>query len=156
MGQNRLYFDETQITQQKISWMASHRKSAPPFLSDKGNRHHLTDVNHLTHMRFAYTVHFMNTWDEAKRVKNLADHGIDFADLDDFFLGDLLTREDARYAYGELRLQSIGLCNGVVLFVAWTPRGKDGGIDHDIPHLISARKAVSHEQKAWFQRYHKR
>jgi len=56
----------------------------------------------------------MNTWDDAKRAKNLADHGIDFADLDDFFLGDLLTREDVRHAYGELRLQSLGLCNGVV------------------------------------------
>jgi len=38
----------------------------------------------------------MNTWDETKRVKNLVDHGIDFADLDGFFFGDLLTREDAR------------------------------------------------------------
>jgi len=94
----------------------------------------------------------MNTWDEAKRMKNLADHGIDFADLDGFFLGDLLTREDARHAYGELRLQSIGLFNDVVLFVAWTPRGEYD----DIPHLISARKAVSHEQTAWFQRYRKR
>jgi len=35
----------------------------------------------------------MNTWDEAKRAQNLADHGIDFAELDGFFLGDLLTRE---------------------------------------------------------------
>jgi len=40
----------------------------------------------------------MNTWDDAKRAKNLANHGIDFADLDDFFLGDLLTREDVRHA----------------------------------------------------------
>jgi len=56
----------------------------------------------------------MNTWDEAKRAQNLADHGIDFADLDGFFLGDLLTREDARQDYGELRLQSLGLFNGVV------------------------------------------
>jgi len=46
-------------------------------------------------------------------------------------------------------LQSIGLFNGVALFVVWTPRGEDG----EIPHLISARKAVSHEQNAWFQRY---
>jgi len=94
----------------------------------------------------------MSTWDEAKRAQNLADHGIDFADLDGFFLGDLLTREDAREGYGELRLQSVGLLNGVVLFVVWTPRGEHG----DIPHLVSARKAVSHEEKAWFQRYRKR
>jgi len=93
----------------------------------------------------------VNTWDPAKRVKNLADHGIDFADLDGFFEGELLTREDARHAYGELRLQSIGVFNGVALFVVWTPRGEEG----DTPHLISARKAVSHEEKAWFQRYRK-
>jgi len=55
----------------------------------------------------------MNTWDETKRAKNLADHGIDLAELDGFFLGDLLTREDG-----------------------------------DIAHLISARKAVSYEEKA--------
>jgi len=94
----------------------------------------------------------MSTWDEAKRTKNRVDHGIDFADLDGFFLGDLLTREDARHAYGEVRLQSLGLFNGVVLFVVWTPRGEHG----DIPHLISARKAVFHETTAWFQRYRKR
>jgi len=78
----------------------------------------------LTHMRFASTIRSVNTWDETKRVKNLSDHGIDFADLDGFFHGDLLTREDARHAYGELRLQSIGLFNGVALFVVWTPRAK--------------------------------
>jgi len=94
----------------------------------------------------------MNTWDEAKRVQNLADHGIDFAELDGFFLGDLLTREDARLDYGELRLQSLGLFNGVVLFVVWTPRGEHD----DVAHLISARKAVSHEENVWFQRYRKR
>jgi len=93
----------------------------------------------------------MNTWDESKRTLNWNEHGINFADLDDFFLGNLLTREDTRYAYGEVRLQSLGLFKGVVLFVVWTPRGEDG----DIPHLISARKALSHEEKAWFQRYRK-
>ena len=41
----------------------------------------------------------MNTWDETKRRRNLKDHGIDFADLEAFFSGDLLTREDLRLAY---------------------------------------------------------
>lgn len=94
----------------------------------------------------------METWDGTKRAKNFADHGIDLAELEGFFLGDLLTREDAREAYGEPRFQSIGMFNGVVLFVVWTPRGEHG----DIPHLISARKAVTHEHKAWYQRYRKR
>jgi len=54
----------------------------------------------------------MNTWEESKRALNWDDHGIDFADLDGFFLGDLLTREDTRYDYGELRLQSLGWFKG--------------------------------------------
>jgi len=91
------------------------------------------------------------TWDEAKRRRNLSDHGIDFAGLEGFFDGDLFTREDTRVAYGEPRFQSIGVFNGVALFVVWTPRGKFG----DTPHLISARKAQSHEEKAWYQRYRK-
>lgn len=59
----------------------------------------------------------MNTWDDTKRRRNLKDHGIDFADLEGFFDGDLLTREDLRDAYGERRYQSIGVFNGVALFV---------------------------------------
>lgn len=94
----------------------------------------------------------MITWDEPKRAKNLKDHGIDFAGLEEFFDGDLLTREDTREAYFEQRLQSIGVFNGIALFVVWTPRGNDG----DISHLISARKAANHEYKAWQSRYQKR
>ncbi len=85
----------------------------------------------------------VNTWDYNKREKNLKDHGVDFADLEGFFDGDLLTREDTRQAYLEKRLQSVGVFNGVALFVVWTPRGEDG----DMAHLISARKAVHHECK---------
>lgn len=47
--------------------------------------------------------------------------------------------------------KSVGVFNGVALFVAWTPRGEDG----DIPHLISARKAESHEAQAWSRHYQK-
>ena len=64
----------------------------------------------------------VNTWDETKRRRNLNDHGVDFADLEDFFGGDLLTREDQREAYEERRYQSVGMFNGVALFVVWTPR----------------------------------
>jgi uncharacterized DUF497 family protein len=94
----------------------------------------------------------MNTWGEAKRLLNLAEHGVDFAGLEGFFDGDLLTREDTRMAYGEQRFQSVGVFSGVALFVVWTPRGEYG----DTAHLISARKAESHEEKSWYQRYRKR
>lgn len=94
----------------------------------------------------------MITWDERKRQQNLEDHGIDFADLEEFFDGGLLTREDKRQAYGEVRFQSVGVMNDVALFVVWTPRGEDG----DVAHLLSARKAEKHEHKAWLARYAKR
>ena len=94
----------------------------------------------------------MITWDERKRRHNLKDHGIDFADLEEFFDGDLLTREDKRQAYGEVRFQSVGVMYDVALFVVWTARRDDG----EIAHLISARKAEKHEYKAWLARYAKR
>lgn len=50
----------------------------------------------------------MVTFDEAKRQANIVKHGIDLAALSGFFDGDLLTREDTRAAYGELRFQSVG------------------------------------------------
>ncbi len=92
----------------------------------------------------------MITWDAHKRLRNLLDHGIDLADLDDFFGGELLTLEDTRVAYGEARFQSIGVFEDVPLFVVWAPRGAD-----DMPHVISARKAVKHEEQAWYWRHSK-
>ncbi|MBK1617989.1 hypothetical protein CKO42_05885 [Lamprobacter modestohalophilus] len=46
----------------------------------------------------ASTLTDMITWDESKRLINRDQHGVDFADLEAFFDGDLLTREDAREA----------------------------------------------------------
>jgi uncharacterized protein len=91
------------------------------------------------------------TWDEHKRLRNLADHGVDLEDLDGFFDSELLTMEDMREPYGEVRFQSVGIFQGLPLFVVWAPRGGD-----DIPHVISARKAVKHEEQAWHWRYSKR
>jgi len=82
----------------------------------------------LSHMQSASTIRCLNTWDEAKRQQTLQNHDIDLADLDGFFDGDVLTREDVRETYGEVRYQTIGVFNGVALFVAWTPRGKQGDI----------------------------
>jgi uncharacterized DUF497 family protein len=83
------------------------------------------------------------TFDETKCQTNIAKHGIDLATLSGFFEGDLLTREDVRESYGELRFQSVGWHEGELLFVVWTP-GDDGW-----PHIISARKAEKHEREAW-------
>jgi uncharacterized protein len=87
------------------------------------------------------------TWNESKRSKNLCDHGVDFADLEHFFDGDLLTLEDERAAYGEQRFQSVGLLKDICLFVVWALREVD-----ERPHIISARRANKHETQAWYKR----
>ena len=83
------------------------------------------------------------TYNEAKRQANIVKHSIDLAALSGFFDGDLLTREDASAAYGELRFQSVGWLAEEMLFVVWTPG------DGEWPHIISARKAERHEREAW-------
>jgi uncharacterized protein len=94
-------------------------------------------------------MHVYIQWDEEKRRANLREHGIDFADLLEFFDGELATDEDARYFYGEPRFQSVGILAGVVLSVVWTP------VDTDATtiRLISARKATRYETQKWFHRY---
>jgi uncharacterized DUF497 family protein len=85
----------------------------------------------------------MISFDETKRQANMVKHGIDLAALSGFFDGDLVTREDARAAYDEMRFQSVGWYGGDILFVVWTPG------DNEWPHIISARKAEKHEREAW-------
>jgi len=88
-------------------------------------------------------------WNEKKRCINLREHGIDFVDLLDFFDGELMTQEDERYEYSELRFQSIGMLRALVLFVAWTP----ADADDVVVHRISARRATQYETETWFQQY---
>jgi uncharacterized DUF497 family protein len=84
------------------------------------------------------------TYDEAKRKTNLHKHGIDFVGCEVIFPGFTITREDARDVYGEPRLQTLGLWNGVVMFVVHTPRGEDD-------HVISIRKANRHEERIYWE-----
>lgn len=86
----------------------------------------------------------MITYDESKRLLNLKNHYLDFAGCEVVFLGFTLTREDGRDAYGELRLQTLGLWNGVVVFVVHTPRGEND-------HIISIRKADKHEEQSYWR-----
>jgi uncharacterized protein len=43
----------------------------------------------------------MPTWDEAKRRKNLREHGFDFEGCEALFDGPLVVLEDKRGRYGE-------------------------------------------------------
>ena len=73
----------------------------------------------------------MISWDEPKRRENLRKHKIDLADLESVFDYPMVSVEDDRESYGELRLQSLAMWQGRVVFLVWTPRGDDTA------HLIS-------------------
>jgi uncharacterized DUF497 family protein len=85
------------------------------------------------------------TWDEPKRLENIRKHKIDLADLEPLFDYPMVTVEDSRESYGELRLQSLGMWQGRVVFLVWTPRGEDTA------HLISCRYADRQETDDYFQ-----
>ena len=59
----------------------------------------------------------MITRDEPRRKSNLKKHQIDLADLESAFDLPLITVEDDREAYGELRLQSLAMWRGRVVFL---------------------------------------
>ena len=86
----------------------------------------------------------MVTYDEAKRQANIKKHGFDLLGSEAVFEGFTLTREDAHDAYGELRLQTLGMWNGIVVFVVHTARG-------NTDHVISIRKAEKHEERIYWK-----
>jgi uncharacterized protein len=86
----------------------------------------------------------MITWDEAKRRENLRKHKIDLAELELAFDLPMITVEDDREPYGELRLQSLAMWRGRIVFLVWTPRGDDTA------HLISCRYADRTQTEAYF------
>ena len=59
----------------------------------------------------------------------------------------MISVEDARQSYGELRLQSLGMWQGRVVFLVWTPRGDD------VAHLISCRYANRKETDDFFSAF---
>jgi uncharacterized DUF497 family protein len=82
-------------------------------------------------------------WDEAKRQRNLAEHGIDFADvLEAFAKPARVEFADTRCDYGELRSVLLVPMRGRLLHITWTWRGR-------ARRLISARKANAREQQRY-------
>jgi hypothetical protein len=57
----------------------------------------------------------------------------------------MVTVEDTRESYREVRLQSLGMFAGRVVFLVWSPRCDDTA------HLISCRHADRHETNQYFQ-----
>ena len=79
------------------------------------------------------------TYDSAKRVKTLAERGLDFADAAFVFAGVTLEIQDIRKDYGEERILCFGRLKGRMVVVGFTPRGATR-------HVFSMRKANEREQ----------
>jgi uncharacterized DUF497 family protein len=61
-------------------------------------------------------------WDEAKRRRNLKDHGVDFTMVHQFSWDFAQRTIDDREDYGELREKAIGLIGDVPYVVIFTER----------------------------------
>ena len=85
----------------------------------------------------------MISWDEPKRRSNIKKHGIDLAELESAFDAPMITVEDAQEDYGELRLQSLAIWRGRVVFLVWTERA-------EAAHLISCRYADRSQTEDFF------
>jgi uncharacterized DUF497 family protein len=84
------------------------------------------------------------TWDEAKRKQNLADHGLDFVDVERVFDGPMFTFEDDRFRYDERRFVTLGLFKGIPVSIVHTET-------KDRIHIISFRKATKRETAILFE-----
>lgn len=89
-------------------------------------------------------------WDENKRLKTLRERGIDFVDVVDLWDDNRQERVDHRHAYGETRIQTIGVLKFEILFVVYTERMREG--NEEVIRLISARRATSRERELYHTR----
>ena len=81
-------------------------------------------------------------WDEAKRQSNLANHGVDFADIEQFDWETAFTMSSDRQ--GETRFAAIGNIAGRLHLVVYTPRGVNR-------RIISLRRPSSKERDLYEQ-----
>ncbi|MBP9714652.1 MAG: BrnT family toxin [Sterolibacterium sp.] len=77
-------------------------------------------------------------FDPGKRDRTLTERGLDFARADEVFAGVNVTVEDARLDYGEPRFTTVGVLDGRMIVMVWTPRGA-------ARRIISMRKANERE-----------
>lgn len=83
-------------------------------------------------------------WDEAKRIFNLRNHGIDFVGIEQVFEGETVTIPDDRFDYGEERFVTFGLLDGRVVAIAHTETD-------EVIRIISVRKATKDEESSYFK-----
>ena len=83
-------------------------------------------------------------WNADKAALNLRKHGVAFEEAARVFLdSERLEIYDGREDYGEDRWATIGQVYAAVLYVVYTVRREDA------TRIISARRALTHEQKQY-------
>jgi len=82
--------------------------------------------------------------DEAKRISNLHNHGIDFIEVEQAFEGETVTILDERFDYGEERFVTLGLLDGRVVAIAHLET-------IEVIRIISVRKATKNEEIRYFK-----
>jgi uncharacterized DUF497 family protein len=95
---------------------------------------------------FVYTITLTFEWDPAKNESNLRKQGIDFRDAVLIFGGPTLEMVDGRRDYGETRILTFGLLEGMEIAVVYTMRGRNR-------RIISARRAHTDERKTYRKAY---
>ncbi|CAL8978334.1 MULTISPECIES: BrnT family toxin [Rhodoplanes] len=82
------------------------------------------------------------TFDQKKRLRTLAERGLDFADAATVFAGRHTVLLDDRFPYGEDRYISAGMLRDRMVVIVWTPRG-------EARHVISMRYCHAKEEARW-------
>ncbi|WP_367279849.1 BrnT family toxin [Blastomonas sp.] len=87
-------------------------------------------------------------WDEAKRLANLAKHGLDFEDVGSVWDRDLFDVAGTRIAGDELRILALGVMgdDAEVIAVVYTVRASR-------IRLISLRRANRYERQVFRSRF---
>jgi uncharacterized DUF497 family protein len=84
------------------------------------------------------------SYDPLKSLRNEVERGLPFSLVMELEWDSALIREDTRKDYGERRFRVLGLIQGRLHGVVFTPR-------MDIVHVISLRKANNREVKEYEQ-----
>jgi hypothetical protein len=88
------------------------------------------------------------TWDPRKNSANKRAHGLSFETAQRVF-DDPLAVSRADPTSGEERWQTMGMIGSVVVLVVHTWPDESGKNGEAVGRIISARKATSHERKAY-------
>ena len=88
------------------------------------------------------------TWDDAKNRVNKRKHRLSF-ETAQFVFDDPLSAHRPDLGSDEERWHTIGMISGVVVVVAHTWPEPQPGSHVEVGHIISARKATTHERRAY-------